>query len=145
MNIRRFSYIFFFLLFSCKPDLSDDPIPQAFFADFTLNLSLPEFQALNSVGWVNRPEGVRGIIIYKKSSDTYLVYERNCSYRPNEACATVEVHLSNFYMVDTCCGSTFRFDDGEPTGAPAWRSLRRYKSYLSGNELTITSESANGM
>jgi len=139
-----FSCLFF--LTSCKPDLTDDAIPQVFFPDIILNLTLPTQNSLKiDGGTLSIDGGVRGIIIYRKNSSTYLAYERNCSFHPNDACATVEVHSTNLFMTDTCCKSTFGFDDGTPTGGPAWRSLRRYKTSLDGSDLTITSESANGM
>jgi hypothetical protein len=131
---------------SCKPDLYDDPIPEGFFPDIMINLSFPEYAGLNSDGSaINIDGGVRGIILYRKSSFVYIAYERNCSFHPNEACATVEVHSSNLFLIDTCCGSSFDLDEGSPTGGPAWRPLRKYRTFLSGSELTITSESLNGM
>ena len=133
-------------IFSCNQDLSDDAIPEGFFPDIVISLNLPQYTPLKSDGGtVNIDGGVRGIIAYRKSSNAYLAYERNCSFHPNDACATVEVHSSNLFLIDTCCGSSFGFDDGNPNGGPAWRPLRRYKTYLNGSELTISSESANGM
>ncbi|MCU0398850.1 MAG: hypothetical protein MUC73_12200 [Cyclobacteriaceae bacterium] len=119
----------------------DDPIPPAVFADIVINLTYPEFNDLNSQGYhyMSGDVGVRGLIIHKKSPTEYLVFERNCSYQPNSACATVEVHSSTLFMQDVCCGSIFNWD-GNPTGGPAWRPLRQYVSYLNGTELTITDE-----
>jgi nitrite reductase/ring-hydroxylating ferredoxin subunit len=142
-----FGLLLTYLIFltSCKQDLSDDAIPQGFFADILLNLNAPENIALkNSGGSIQNNGGVRGIIVYRNGSN-YLAYERNCSYHPNDACATIEVHSSNLYMIDTCCGSSFGLDDGIPTGGPAWRPLRQYRTFLDGSTLTITSDSANGM
>ena len=131
---------------SCKQDLSDDPIPEGIFPDIIFSLNLPQYSPLKlDGGSVSIDGGVRGIIIYRKNSNTYLAYERNCSFHPNDACATVDVHSSKLFLIDTCCGSSFGFDDGVPTGGPAWRPLRRYKTYLNGYELTINSEAANGM
>jgi hypothetical protein len=132
------------LSFSCSPDLTDDPIPVAFFEPIVINLSLPEYNNLNTVGFIymGGSAGVRGIILHKKASNLYYAFERNCSYQPNSACATVDADGSNLFMIDACCGSTFNWD-GNPTGGPAWRPLRQYETYLNGNELTITDEIAN--
>ena len=132
---RRF--LLFLFLFSCSPDLVDDPIPFQPFPDIEIVLS--NYPALSSDGgfvMVN-DGGVRGIILYRKSSISYLAFERNCSFQPNDACATIEVHSSTLFMQDACCGSSFNFD-GTPTGGPAWRPLRQYETSLSGNALTIT-------
>ena len=137
--------IFLLSLTSCKPDLYDDPIPDGFFPDIKISLSLPEYTALSfDGGTLNIDGGVRGIILYRKSSLVYIAYERNCSFHPNEACATIEVHTSKLFLIDTCCGSSFDLDEGTPTGGPAWRPLRKYRTFLNRSELTITSESLNG-
>lgn len=126
------------LFTTCKPDLSDDPIPYQPFSPITINLNLPQYQSLRTNNWVYVEGGVRGIILYRKDQSTYMAYERNCSFQPNEACATVDVHISNLYMFDPCCNSTFEFATGQPTGGAAWRALRQYETLLSGSDLTIT-------
>lgn len=140
--VRRFIFILmlFIVLFSfgCDRDLSDDQIPFVSFGTVTINLNLPEYQKLRTSGNIYIQEGVRGIIIYQANPNTYIAYERNCSYRPNEACATVEVHTSNLYMVDHCCSTTFDFATGSPTSGPGWRPLRKYETLLSGAVLTVT-------
>ena len=136
---------YLFLAVSCGRDLSDDPIPIATFADYTINLALPEYLALGSDGGYKPigTIGVRGVIVYRQDATTYYAYERNCSYHPNDACATVDVHSSHLYMICTCCGSNFSFSNGAPTGGVAWRPLRRYKTQLSGVTLVVTSAIQN--
>lgn len=126
---------------SCEPDLRDAEIPPAQFADIFLNLSLPKYQAIRTDGGAVYEEGgVRGLIIYRLSASQYYAYERNCSYTPNEACATVDIHASRIYMEDPCCGSSFSFSGGQPMGGAAWRPLRRYHTSVNGSQLMITSE-----
>lgn len=132
------------LLTTCKPDLSDDPIPAAFFDDISINLNLPAYNALKSNGgYMYLSEGVRGIILYRKNETTYLAFERNCSYKPNQACSTVEVHSSGLYMTDPCCQSIFNFETGDATGGPAWRPLLQYTTALQGSMLVIKDEPIN--
>lgn len=142
MIIRKIKYWSLLLtILSCTPGRYDDPVPFIPFVDIVINLNLPEFIALRSDGgFVQVNGGVRGIIVYRVNSTTYLAYERNCSFRPNEACATVNVHTSGLFMEDPCCGSSFNFSDGNPSGGPAWRPLVRYRTQLSGLTLTISSE-----
>lgn len=123
-------------------DMTDDPIPYVPFDQIVINLNLPLYSKdLNANGYVYLDQGgVRGIILYRQNATTYLAFERNCSFHPNEACATVEVHASTLYMTDACCGSTFTFPSGEPNGGPAWRPLIQYYTSLRGSELTITDE-----
>lgn len=140
--------IYFWLLISvcaCSPDLTDDPIPPAVFDDIVIQLSLPQYLPLVTKGYyeIDSQAGVRGIIVYRKDVSSYLAYERNCSFQPNDACATVNVDVSGLFLIDPCCGSSFDFSNGYPTGGPAWRPLRQYKTYLNGTELTITDEILN--
>ncbi|RAV99760.1 Rieske (2Fe-2S) protein [Pseudochryseolinea flava] len=128
-------------LAGCSPDLSDDVIPQQPFDDIVLELTLPSYAALQTNGGTLylQDGGVRGIIVYRQNESTYIAFERNCSYRPNEACATVNVDATKLFMVDPCCQSRFRFPDGEPTDGPAIRQLNRYAADLDGTTLTIRS------
>jgi len=134
----------FILLVGCSNDLSDDPIFQPTFSDVELNLALPDnFVLQSSGGYKLISQGVRGIILYRKNPSAVLAFERNCSYHPNDACATVEVHSAALYMTDLCCGSNFRWEDGAPTGGPAWRPLQQYSATLNGNTLTVTDQVIN--
>jgi len=145
MTILKNKYWLLLVLFTaCTPDRSDDPVPFIPFVDIVINLNLPQYISLRSDGGYSLVDGgVRGIIVYRENSTSYLAYERNCSFRPNEACATVNVHTSGLYMEDPCCSSSFNFSDGNPTGGPAWRPLVRYRTQLSGLTLTISSEVIN--
>ena len=138
-NFLRKRLLLLLFLISCEPDLVDDPIPFQPFPD--INIVIPNHPSLSSDGGTIaiNDGGVRGIILYRKYSNTYLAFERNCSYKPNDACATVEVHSSTLFMQDACCGSSFNFE-GKPTGGPAWRPLQQYRTSLSVHTLTITDE-----
>lgn len=130
-------------LCNCEPDFIDDPVPIVQFPTFTLTISNYPSLLIDG-GFIYRSEGVRGIIIYRKTNSSYLAFERNCTFRPNDVCSTIEVHSSNLYIFDPCCGSTFNFD-GNPTGSPASRALRQYQtSYSIGtNTLTVTDQIIN--
>jgi nitrite reductase/ring-hydroxylating ferredoxin subunit len=137
-----------FLLFTglaavirCVPDPGDDPIPYLPFSEIVINLNLPAYTVLKTDGGsMTIDGGVRGIILYRQNTTTYLAYERNCSFQPTEACATVDIDISTLYMFDPCCGSSFSFANGSPIGGVAWRPLRRYKTSLNAEMLTITDE-----
>lgn len=139
---QHFALILFLLVFTgCEPDLSDDAIPWQPFDVIQINLNLPQYLALKTDGGqMTINGGVRGIILYRQSASTYFAYEANCSYQPNSACATVEVHVSTLFMLCACCSSNFDFATGYPTGGPAWRPLRRYYTSVNGSTLTITDE-----
>jgi hypothetical protein len=131
----------FLLTISCSSEESDDAIPYIPFPDIVVNLGLPEYFSLQSIGnykTINEG-GVKGIILYHHASGTFYAFERNCSFHPNDACSTVGVDVSGLRMTDTCCGSYFDFE-GNPVAGPAWRPLRRYVTTQVANEVTITDE-----
>lgn len=137
-RIGKILVVFVFLV-SCSQDLSDDQIAIAHFPDIVLNLTLPSNNTLlTKGGYKEVGGGVRGIIVYCQDPGIYYAYERNCSYHPGDACATVNVDASKLFLIDPCCGSSFSFSTGTPIGGVAWRPLRKYQTSASGNELTIT-------
>jgi nitrite reductase/ring-hydroxylating ferredoxin subunit len=139
----RFGFITLCLIAiaACTPNDYDDPIPYAPFPEIVLNLNLPQYIALKSTGaTLEIGGGVRGIIIYCKQPGNYAAYERNCSYHPNDACATVNVDLSKLFLLDPCCGSTFDITTGMPTGGVAVRPLAQYRTTFDGVLLTIFDE-----
>ncbi len=71
-------FLILLFLFSCNSDLVDDPIPFQPFPD--INIILSNHPALGSDGGyiLINDGGVRGIILYRKNSSTYLAFERNC-------------------------------------------------------------------
>ena len=104
-----------------------------------VSLTDPSFADLNAVGgWVYISGGVRGIIIYRKSLDEFVSYERNCPYKPNDACAAVSVQSDNVSAKDNCCGSGFSITDGgNVIQGPASRPLKQYATSLHGNIVHI--------
>jgi hypothetical protein len=135
----------FLIVCGCSRDLYDDPIPVVPFADLVINLAFPEYQSLAVNGGYKAINsiGVRGVIVYRLDATTYIAYERNCSYHPNEAGSTVDINTNKLYMTDSSCGSNFSFTDGKPISGVAWRPLRKYRTLLSGTSLTISSDIVN--
>lgn len=83
------------------------------------------------------PAGVKGVIVVRENASTYRAFERNCPYRPYDACALVSLDPSSgFFLLDTCCGSQFDFR-GQVTGGPSSRPLVQYSTSLQGSQLTI--------
>jgi nitrite reductase/ring-hydroxylating ferredoxin subunit len=125
---------------SCDNQQFDSEIPFVAFPDMVINLTSQKYLELrNPLGHVEIDAGLRGIIIITNSAvNEYTAFERNCSYQPNNACAQVEVDASGLSLHDQCCGSTFDIEFGNPFGGPATSPLRRYRTLLDGNILTIT-------
>lgn len=146
-GIKIFAALLFFISCDSGSPFQDVPIPPATFSDIVIDLGFPEYLALGQDGGnvqvTANNAGVRGIILHRTNASTFIAFEKNCSFQPNDVCATVEVHASSLFMIDPCCGSTFAFTDGSPTGGPASLPLRIYRTQKSGSIITITDEVVN--
>ena len=82
--------------------------------------------------------GVKGVIVVRLGAGTYLAFERNCPYRPYDACALVSLDRSSrLFMRDSCCNSQFDLR-GQITGGPTPRPLKQYGTSLQGTLLNVT-------
>ena len=106
--------------------------------DIYIYTSNPSFINLNAVGgWVYVTGGVRGIIVYKKSTSEFMAYERNCTYQSSNTCATVIVDNTNIIATDTCCHSKFSIYDGSVLQGPAGLPLKQYNTTYDGTAIHI--------
>jgi hypothetical protein len=124
-------------VFACDSTPTPDPIPFKI-VNKLIDLNNLRYQRLKfDGGFVYEDGGVRGMIIYRRNASSYLIFERNCPFRPMDACANVKVDGSGFFMQDSCCNSVFDFE-GSPTSGPAFSPMMRYRASLSGSLLSIT-------
>ena len=122
--------------YGCKKD-NNNTVPMVS-VDIYLYTSNPSFINLNPVGgWVYITGGVRGILVYRKSTTEFMAYERNCTYQPSNICATVMVDNTNIIATDTCCHSKFSMYDGSVLQAPAGLPLKAYNTTFDGSVLHI--------
>jgi Rieske Fe-S protein len=112
-----------------------------------LNLQLPSNQTLNYPGnYMIIGGGHRGIVVYHNIDDTYIAFDRTCSYKASDACSKLTPDSSGFFLgcgsYDAskvwipCCDSRFQFD-GTITRGPAIYPLKRYNTSLDGSVLHI--------
>ena len=105
-----------------------DEIPYVF-VNFELNIYDPDFSELQTVGgYVNLNGGYKGIIIYRRSIDEFMAYDRSCTYLPHEPCEKVTVDNSTLFAECECCGSKFMMYDGMVSKGPAARALIQYEA-----------------
>ena len=138
-NISRASTtaVLLFAFSTCQTLPPPSPIP---YRVVNLVLDLNDFRLRNlrvDRGFAYIEGGVRGIILYRRSANSYLAFERNCPFEPANSCATVSVDGSLLFMKDSCCNSLFDFE-GRPFGGPAFNNMLRYNTNLSGNILYIS-------
>ncbi|WP_223816126.1 Rieske (2Fe-2S) protein [Adhaeribacter rhizoryzae] len=138
MTIRNYLIAGSFLLLAGCDDNNAAPLIPNVIVNDQLNLTNIQYNRLRQDnGYVYLNAGVRGIIVIRENANRYRAIERNCSYKPEDACGIVEVDASNLFLKDPCCGSQFDLT-GQVTGGPATYPLRQYGTTLQGNFLYIT-------
>ncbi|MCC3153792.1 Rieske 2Fe-2S domain-containing protein [Hymenobacter sp. BT770] len=131
---------------ACGDKVDDQPLIPYAPVNLSINITNQAYTALRyDNGAVTLPVkgpagdgGVKGVIVVRQSAGTYLAFERNCPYRPYDACALVSLDRnSRLFMRDSCCNSQFDLR-GQITGGPAPRPLKQYSTSLQGTLLNIT-------
>ena len=135
MKKAKFLVLFLIIIFSCGD--SNDYIRNVY-VDVEIDLSLPEFSPLNTVGnSIFIEGGNKGIIIYRFSNYEYNIYDRNCSYEPNLECSYIDSINSTIAMCG-CCSSAFLLDqNGVAANSPAVLPLKQYNYSLNNTLLHI--------
>ena len=120
---------------ACKKEESLIPnVP----VNITLYVSDPAFVDLNAVtGWTYLWGGSRGILVYRRSNEEFMAYDRHCTYQPENSCGTIMMETSGFTAIDTCCGSIFLVTDGSVNSGPATLPLKQYQTDFDGTRLLI--------
>ena len=120
----------------CKKD--KDRIPDVL-VDIYVSPTEPGYTDLNTPGgYVNIVGGSRGILVYRRSLDEFLAYDRHCPYQPSSSCARVKVDSTGIQAHDACCGSTFLLLDGSVVSGPSGLPLKQYQTYFDGTWVHIT-------
>lgn len=122
---------------ACKKN--NNNIPDVYIDQY-LYLSQPSNVNLNAIGGFIYLDniGSRGVIVYRKSTSEFVALDRNCTFDPQQACATVIVDNTNFFAEDTCCHSRFQINNGQVVNGPASLPLKAYQvEYDGGNIVHI--------
>jgi hypothetical protein len=116
MKLERKLIILLLLFIHCGD--SNEYI-QNVYVDIEIDLSLPEFSTLNTVGNSMFLEGGnKGIIIYSFSNYEYKIYDRNCSYEPSLSCSYID-SINSTIAFCGCCSSAFLLDqNGSAANSP---------------------------
>ena len=131
---------------ACGTKSDDQPLIPYAPVNLSINITNQQYVALRmDNGAVTLPVkgpagdgGVKGVIVVRQSASSYLAFERNCPYRPYDACALVSLDRnSRLFMRDSCCNSQFDLR-GQITGGPTSRPLKQYSTSLQGSLLNIT-------
>lgn len=114
------------IIFSCNKNQNRVPyVP----IDLYLNISLPSYTNLNVIGgWVYVSGGSKGLIAYRQTATTFMIYDRHCTYDVTAQCASADVDSTNLAISCDCDGSQYQLFDGAVINGPATFSLQQYQS-----------------
>lgn len=124
------------VLFGCrKEEQGGVPYTQV---DFTINVNNPAYADIQVPGgWLYLTGGSQGILVYRRSIDEFMAFDRHCPYQPGDNCR-VSVDSTEVIARDAdCCGSAFLIIDGSVTQGPAATSLKQYHTLFNGTNLRI--------
>lgn len=122
------------LAFACKKN-KNHPVPNVP-VDITIDINLPSYINLTGVsGWAYVNGGSRGIIVYRRSQDEFLAFDRHSPADINGDCPqALTPDIDNFLtLLDTCNNASFSLYDGSPISGSEF-GLRVYQTiWLSGS------------
>lgn len=129
-------FLLFILLFSgCKKN-QQHPVPSIAF-DFQIDMTLPSYSPLNGVGgWCYVNGGLKGIVVYRKSYDQFVAWERQSPEDPGGSCSSgLTSNTDNFLELDDpCSDAKFSMYDGSPMANSKW-GLRGYAVQWDGSNI----------
>jgi hypothetical protein len=119
-------------IFSCKKS-TNHPIPSVPF-DITINTSLPSYNSLQGVGgWAYVTGGVQGIVVYRKSTDEFVAFDRKSPIVSSECKEPLTTNPDNFLQLDdSCTKAKFSLFDGSPISGSEF-GLRQYQTQWNGS------------
>ncbi|HEU4717048.1 MAG TPA: hypothetical protein VFU15_04415 [Bacteroidia bacterium] len=137
--MRRFVFLLVFLLCCAGCKKEHQYIPNVY-VNLTIYVNDPGNIRLTTVGgWKYFDGGNRGIVVYRKSQNEFVAYDRTCPYKPDESSSVVSVDTTNNILLkDASCTSQFLMSDGTPIGGPAVIPLKLYRSIFDGTTLHVT-------
>lgn len=114
-----------------------NPVPDIPF-DVTIDINFPLYSDLNGVGGWTYIDGYgsRGLIVYRKSIDEFVAFDRHSPADTNGSCFNpLYPSADNFLvLVDSCNNATFSLYDGSPISNLSI-GLRQYQTLYDGFNL----------
>jgi len=122
------------LIFSCKKTSNHTVTSIPF--DISINTSLPSYNSLQGVGgWTYVNGGVQGIVVYRKSSDEFVAFDRKSPIVSSECKKPLTTNSDNFLQLDdSCTNAKFSLFDGSPISGSEF-GLRQYQTQWNGSSI----------
>ena len=86
MKIQKVVFLLLIIITSSCIKNNNNPVPSIPF-DITIDINLPSYNQLQGVGaWTYVVGGSRGIIVYRRSIDEFVAFDRHSPMDPNGTC-----------------------------------------------------------
>ena len=136
MKAIQFIVMFGFLLLSGCDKNNINPVPSIPF-DMTIDINLPSYNDLINVGgYAFVVGGSRGIIVYRRSIEEFVAFDRHSPEDEEGVCPQPLLpDPSNFLILeDSCSNARFSLYDGSPQSGSSF-GLRQYQTIYNGSNL----------
>ena len=112
----------------CKKSSVNANFPSVSVSKFVY-MNLPPYNYLQIVGnymYID-DAGYKGLIVYHRSIDEWVVFDRGCTYDPTNADALLNVVTGGLTVEDSHCGSKYNLVDGSVISSPATTPMKQYR------------------
>jgi hypothetical protein len=126
-------FLVLLLIFTGCDKTKNNPVPNYPF-DIAIDINLPSYNSLTGVGgWAYVAGGSKGIIVYRRSLDEFVAFDRHSPADVNGICAQpLYPDSSNFLQLnDDCNNAKFSLYDGSPIAGSDY-GLRLYQTVYNG-------------
>jgi len=137
MNTKVVIFLLIFILIFTKACKDKEDLVPNVYVNFSISLSDPEFADLQIIGNnIVVTGGVVGIVLYRYSTNEFMAYERNCTYKPSDRCG-VAPDSTGLILKCPCCSSKFLITNGGHIEGEAERPLVNYNTSYDGIYLRV--------
>ena len=142
VSFKKITLIIFLTIISCS---KEDGFPDIYVNE-SIFITGPEYALFyqNLYAWRTIPGGLGGIIIVQGYNNTFMAYDRACTYENNSentnsnCIISEETNNQSIFSCNDCCNSKFSILDGSIYEGPANRGLKTYNTHFDGAYLHIT-------
>lgn len=136
----RYIIIFFLILFTlsnCTDTEDDNPFLTDVAVNQTVYFNNPDSQNLLFVGgYIIRPGGIKGLVVYHGASDLYYAYDLACPNSPPSECGRMTV--DGIFMICPCDDHKYALALGGAPQNGGKYAAKSYKVINNGQSLLIT-------
>lgn len=133
--MRVLTFLFLTLLIFACNKLKNHPIPSLPF-ETEINLTLPSYQDLQGIsGSAYAQGGVKGLVIYRKSQNEFVCFDRMATTENAAECDSgLVMDSDNFLNLnDPCSDAVYSLYDGSVVSGDVEFGLRQYLTQWDGN------------